>query len=229
MNGSTCLVGIRNKGFNTMAQRYDHLREKAISLRTKQQMTLDQIVERLALPKTTVYYWIKDLPIPRTEKQSEAQRKKADKVRIKYAILREQAYERGIAEAPELFQHPTFRDFVVLYMAEGYKRDRNVVSFMNSDARMVKLAYQWISKLTSKKITFSLQYHADHDPEELKIYWADLLGVESDGIKTIRKSNSNQLSGRQFRSVHGLLTIRTSDTYFRSRLEAWMDMVKSQW
>jgi hypothetical protein len=212
-----------------MAQRYDHLRAKAISLRTKQKMTLDEIVERLALPKTTVYYWIKDLPIPRTEKQSEALRRKAEKIRIKFAILREQAYQRGLAEAPDLFQFPTFRDFVVLYMAEGYKRDRNVVSFVNSDPRMMQLAHLWISKLTSRKLTFSLQYHADHDPEELKTYWADLLGIRSDSIKVIRKSNSNQLSGRQFRSIYGLLTIRSSDTYFRARLEAWMDMVKSQW
>jgi len=60
-----------------MAQRYDHLREKAIQLRTQHHMTLEEIMERLALPKTTIYYWIKDIPIPRTEKQTEAQRKRA--------------------------------------------------------------------------------------------------------------------------------------------------------
>ena len=49
-----------------MAQRYDHLRDKAIELRTWHNMTLDDIGERLALPKTTIYSWIKDLPIPYT-------------------------------------------------------------------------------------------------------------------------------------------------------------------
>jgi hypothetical protein len=212
-----------------MAHQYDHLREKAISLRTKHNLTLDEIVERLALPKTTIYYWIKDIPIPRTEKQSEAQRLKAEKVRIKYANLRDQAYQQGVELAAELLQRPTFRDFVVLYMAEGYKRNRNVVSFVNSDPRMVKLAYRWMTQLTIKKPTFSLQYHADHDVDELKQFWGDLLHIEAEQIKVIRKSNSNQLSARQFRSVHGLLTVRISDTYFRSRLEAWMDIIKSQW
>jgi hypothetical protein len=212
-----------------MAQRYDHLREKAICLRTKQQMTLEEIVERLALPKTTVYYWIRDIPILWTERQSEAQRQKAEKVRIKFAALREQAYQQGVAEAQTLFQDPTFRDFVVLYMAEGYKRNRNVVSFVNSDPRMVKLANSWMIQLTTKTPNYRLQYHADHDVEELKVFWAELCNIQPDTIEPMRKSNSNELSGRQFRSVHGLLTISVGDTYFRSRLEAWMDYVKAQW
>lgn len=212
-----------------MAQRYDHLREKAISLRTKQQMTLDEIVERLALPKTTIYYWIKDIPIPRTSRQSETQRNSTIAMQAKFAALREKAYQQGQAEAPELLQNPTFRDFVVLYMAEGYKRNRNVVSFVNSDPRMIKLAYFWMTRLTTKKLDFSLQYHADHDVAELKQYWAELLNIKPEWIKVIRKSNSNQLTGRQFRSIHGLLTVRVSDTYFRSRLESWMDTIKSQW
>ena len=37
-----------------MARRYDHLRDKAIELRTQHNMTLEDIVERLALPKTTI-------------------------------------------------------------------------------------------------------------------------------------------------------------------------------
>jgi hypothetical protein len=212
-----------------MARHYDHLRDKAVELRTQHNMTLEDIVERLALPKTTIYSWIKDIPIPRTEKQSEAQRLNSEKVRQKYALLRETAYEEGVALAPELLKDPTFRDFVVLYMTEGYKRDRNTVSVVNSDPTMVRLAHNWMLKFSTKKFIFNLQYHVDHDPEELKLFWGNYLVIESSKIKLIRKSNSNQLSGRQFRSVHGLLTVITCDTYFRARLQAWMDIVKSQW
>jgi len=34
-------------------------------MRVERDMTLDEIAERLALPKTTVYYWIKDIPLQR--------------------------------------------------------------------------------------------------------------------------------------------------------------------
>ncbi len=212
-----------------MARRYDHLRDKAIELRTQHQMTLEDIVERLALPKTTIYYWIKDLPIPRTEKQSDAQLARAAQVKQKYAALREAAYQEGVAQAPDLLKDLTFRDFVVLYMAEGTKRQRNKLAFVNSDARMIKLAYTWLKRLSSRSFFYGLQYHADHDVDELKCYWADMLGISPDDIHPTRKSNSGQLEGRQFRSVHGLLTVETGDTYLRAKMQAWMDIVKSQW
>lgn len=214
-----------------MAQRYDHLREKAIQLRTQRNMTLDEIVERLALPKTTIYYWIKDIPIPRTERQSEAQRKRGEKNRERFAVLREAAYQQGMAELPELLKDVTFRDFVILYMAEGYKRNRNSIAFVNSDAKMVKLGHYWIKKLTQnqKGIEYYIQCHVDHDEDELKCYWAEVVGINPDQIKIMRKSNSGQLAGRQFRSPYGLLTVRVGDTYLRARLQAWMDFIKSQW
>jgi transcriptional regulator with XRE-family HTH domain len=41
-----------------------YIREKARQLRTERRMSLDEIAECLALPKTTVWYWIEDLPDP---------------------------------------------------------------------------------------------------------------------------------------------------------------------
>lgn len=52
-------------------------------------MTLDDIVDCLQLPKTTIYYWIKDIPIPRTQKQTAAQLRKAQMFRERAAAVRE--------------------------------------------------------------------------------------------------------------------------------------------
>ena len=52
-----------------------YIRERARELRTAKRLSLDEIAERLAVPKTTVYYWIKDLPLNRERKWSEGQRK----------------------------------------------------------------------------------------------------------------------------------------------------------
>jgi hypothetical protein len=114
-------------------------------------------------------------------------------------------------------------------MAEGFKRRRNDVAFVNSDPKMVMLAHRWLRQLVRNPIRYRLQYHADHDVEELKRFWANMLDIDPEIIRPMRKSNSNQLSGRQFRSVHGLLTLEMGDTYLRARLEAWMDFVKAQW
>jgi hypothetical protein len=144
-------------------------------------------------------------------------------------MLRAAAYQQGITEASDLLQNLAFRDFVVLYMAEGTKRQRNVVAFVNSNAKMVRLAHHWISRFTQNKLDYAIQFHIDHDEDMLKEYWGGILGISPAIIKTLRKSNSNQLKGRQFRSQYGLLTVRVGDTQLRARLQGWMDFVEAQW
>ncbi len=147
----------------------------------------------------------------------------------KYRLLREAAYEDGIREYEELAADPTFRDFVCLYIAEGYKRDRNIVAICNSDPAVVKLATRWMGRLSEKPPVFWIQYHADQDLYELREFWAGELLTEPTSIRTQRKSNSNQLTGRTWRSRHGVLTVRICDTRFRSSLQASMDRLRSEW
>jgi hypothetical protein len=65
--------------------------------------------------------------------------------------MREQAYEEGRAGFHLLAVDPTFRDFVCMYMSEGYKRSRNTVAICNSDPRVVQLGATWITRLTRSK------------------------------------------------------------------------------
>ena len=144
----------------------------------------------------------------------------------RYRKLRDLAYEAGLNEFDALAQRASFRDFICMYIGEGSKRDRNQVAICNSDPAVVRLGYAWVTELTSKPISFGLQFHADQDPEVLAEFWSQLLGVDSELIKTQRKSNSNQLKTRTWRSKYGVLTVRVCDTYLRARLEAWMERLR---
>ena len=121
-----------------------YLRDKARELRTKKKLTIDELAERLALPRTTIYYWVRDIPIPQTKDQKLAQRRASRATRTKHRLKREAAYNEGRRTFPILARDPTFRDFVNLYIGEGYKRDRNRVSLCNSDPSVVALANYWI-------------------------------------------------------------------------------------
>jgi hypothetical protein len=119
---------------------------------------------------------------------------------------------------------------VCLYVAEGTKRNRNAVSIGNSDAAVLKVSVRWLRRLSDRRLTFWLQYHADQDVAELQRHWAVALEIASpQEIRLQRKSNSNQLSGRTWRSVHGVLTARVDDTLLRARLQAWMDLIRAEW
>jgi hypothetical protein len=204
-----------------------YLRERARHLRVTRNLSLDELAERLALPKTTVYYWIADLPLGRSRRENPHPGTRA--MQAKYQKLREDAYAQGLVEYDELAVQPTFRDFVVLYIAEGSKRTRNRVAIGNSDAGVVAVSVAWLRALTCKPLVFAVQYHADQRLERLKDYWAGVVGVDGSAIRLQRKSNSGQLNGRLWRSEHGVLTVSVCDTLLRARLQAWIDRVKGEW
>jgi transposase-like protein len=44
----------------------NYIRDKAREMRTERNLSIDEIAERLALPRTTVFYWVRDLQIDRS-------------------------------------------------------------------------------------------------------------------------------------------------------------------
>jgi transcriptional regulator with XRE-family HTH domain len=212
-----------------------YLRNKAIQMRTEQRMTLDEIAERLALSKTTVWSWIKDLhvaPAPsrgREIQSPKAVAKRAESIRATWAARRQKAYEEGLAEYDELIAEPGFRDFLCLYVGEGYKRSRNTVAIANSDPAVIALANYWLRRLATRELKYEFQYHADQDVDALKSFWASRLGIEVDVVKAIPKSNSGQLRSRTWRCRWGVLAVSAHETYLRSRLQAWLDRLKEGW
>jgi hypothetical protein len=211
----------------------DYLREKARELRASKRLSIDELAERLALSRSTIYYWVRDMPIPGSGSggvwPETARRKGTRAMQRKYRLLREEAYAQGLAEFDALTIEPTFRDFVCLYIAEGFRRDRNRVLVANSDVAVVALADRWIRRFTRNPVRHAIQYHADQDLDAVVAYWGTHLGIDPTSIRLQRKSNSNQLNGRTWRSQYGVLAVGTNDTLLRARLGAWMDRLRSTW
>jgi excisionase family DNA binding protein len=210
-----------------------YLREHARRLRAEKRLTIDELAERLALSRSTVYHWVRDMPIPGsgagTGFSSEGQRKGTRAMKRKYRLLREAAYREGVESFPGLCREATFRDFVCMYIGEGYKRSRHTVSICNSDPAVMLMADRWLRRLARRPLDYVVTYHPDQHRDELVSFWSGFLGVEPTSIRCHRKSNSGRLSGRVWRCEHGVLAISSHDTYFRSRMGAWIDLVKEEW
>jgi hypothetical protein len=91
------------------------------------------------------------------------------------------------------------------------------------------MAAAWLRKLSTKRVEYAVQYHADQKLDTLRAYWADVLGIDGSTITVRRKSNSGQLAGRVWRCEHGVLSVRAWDTSLRARLQAWIDRVREDW
>ena len=206
-----------------------YIKQKAQQLRREKKMTIDELSECLSLSRTTIFYWVRDMPIPRTAKETAAQLRRARDNSERARLVREAAYDHGSITMHRLAEEPGFQDFVCMYIGEGYKRNRNVVSIGNSDPTVVRLANHWIRRLSRRKVSYELQHHADQDPEELRRFWSTELECAPEEISIQRKSNSNGLTGRKWRSEHGVLQVRTNDTLLRAELQAWIDHVRWSW
>lgn len=86
-----------------------------------------------------------------------------------------------------------------------------------------------VRRFTRQKLTYSVQFHADQNLKELTEYWAEKLNISAGEIRPQRKTNSGRLGSRVWRSRHGVIAVRTSDTLFRARLQGWMDRLQEEW
>jgi len=112
-------------------KKYVHLKEKAIELREGGSTLNDLCGHFSGIAKTTIYYWIRKIPVKRTA-QSEAQRKGTKAIIEKYRKLRKEAYEDAHKKAGKLLSDKFLRDFILIYLTEGFRRNRNVVEVGNS-------------------------------------------------------------------------------------------------
>lgn len=99
----------------------------------------------------------------RERKSSDGQRKGTFAMQSKYRQLRADAYAQGVAEWDELIEVPTFRDFIVLSIAEGYKRS--------------------LRQLSTRTPVVTVQYHRDQSEHELRTFWGEVLAVEPDRLQ----------------------------------------------
>jgi len=207
----------------------EHLKIKAIELRAKEHLTLTEICERLNCSKSTVYYWIKGISIPLTDKQSLQKRKAAQAIKLKYALLRENAYNEWAKNADEMLQNQFIRDIIILYITEGYRKNRNVVQITNSNPIIIKYFKKFLDEHSKKEIKYHLQYHIDQDINKITGFWSEYLNIPNKNIKLTRKSNSGKMDKRQWTSKYGVISIKVGDTYLRSKIQSLIDYLEKSW
>jgi len=197
----------------------------ARSLRVEQRLTVDELAARLSLPRSTIYYWVRDLPL-RGGVRDVARGEAARKFSLEHG---EAAYEEGLETFEELSAQPTFRDFICLYIVQGDRRDRTRVALTNSDPAVMRLVSRWIARLTSKVPFLSLQYWPGQSLKELRRVWSEATGVEPRAIR-VRRAAAGE-SGEQIAPdpPHGLLTVGVEDTLLCARLRGWMHRARESW
>ena len=188
-----------------------YLRRMARLLRVEQRLTVDQLAARLALPRSTVYYWVRDLPLGEARGEACAPRpgteggRRAAPASAGRAPGRAMRRTRRLRSFDDLAAQPTFRDFVCLYVARGSTRERARVSLSDSDAAVMRLANRWMLRLSDRSPPLG-SLRARPEPDRS-------CGVSGAGSSECRRARSECTTRRELagadtsraRARHGVL------------------------
>ncbi len=160
------------------------LKQKALEMRAKQ-MSYSQIKEKLGVSKSTLNYWLKDLPLSKDRikelRDNSSQRIENfrntmfQKQKVKLDI----AYDKASKDIGKLSKREMFLAGFFLYWAEGGKTGKSAITLTNTNPNMLKFYIEWLGLLGVKKdkLRMNLHLYSDMDVKREIDFWSKSLGV----------------------------------------------------
>ncbi|MBI2057813.1 MAG: hypothetical protein HYT63_02425 [Candidatus Yanofskybacteria bacterium] len=160
------------------------LKQKAIELRIKHELSYSAIKNKLGVPKSTLSNWLINFPLSK-ERVLELKRKAWKKNEAKYELYRitmrekkekreEEYYNKYKNKLSNFSQNSYFIAGLALYLAEGSKRSSAKLVFTNTNSKLVIFFIYWINKFfkfPKEKIRIFLQLYPNMDIEKELFFW----------------------------------------------------------
>lgn len=172
-----------------------------------------EICERFGVAKSTLHYWVGDMPIP--GKISNKKRKHLKRIQVLGAEANKQKRLKRVGkikkEVKDYLDEVDFSDFSkkamlsFLYWAEGTKSGKSgMVMFSNTDPKLMLVFITLLREcyaVDEENFRARIFVHYYHNVGEVKKYWSDLLDIPlSKFYKTHKKARSKN---KRFRKNMG--------------------------
>lgn len=213
-------------------------KKRAIKLRQKG-LSYSEILKLVPVSQATLSLWLRNIRLDEEAKkrllriQHEGIMRGANRKKDVRILLEKSIKESAAKDVGKLSHQALLLMGAALYWAEGSKQKIHNVStgmiFSNSDERMLKFFYRWLTKICEIDISdiyFELYIHrnAAGDINSHRQYWAVILGVKFDDLYRVRYKSGNIESFRKNKLVnyHGLIRIRVrNSTNLNRKIMGW--------
>mgnify|MGYP001573716596 CR=1 FL=1 len=183
------------------------LRQKAVELRLKSELSYSEIKKRLNVPKSTLSYWLHDFPL--NEKKIIELRQKgwtkgeAGREKFRLAMHKkkeekaQEIYNKQKIKLRNISKDAHFVAGLMLYLAEGDKRNYSRIALGNTDSRVIKFFIKWMIKflgIPKNKIKAQLHLYENMNIEKEKEFWQNELELQEaqfykSSIRKLKKSS----------------------------------------
>ena len=203
--------------------------------------SINEIVKKLDVPKSTVSQWCRDIQLTQEqiERLSKRQESGSYKGRMKFLerVRRERIEEiaklrkEGLKEIGNLNRRDIFIAGVAMYWSEGYTYSGgDQVGFTNSDPKMILFMLKWlreICKISVEKLSFQIKINKLHKNRirDVENYWSTLTEVPlSQFNKTILiKSNIKKIYPNPNVHYGTLRIVVRQGTKLRRKIHGWIE------
>ena len=174
----------------TMASQWSHMKERATSMR-KRGTSIRAIEAKLGVPKSTLSYWLKDIPLADYQRRDLERRNrlglvKARKEAVKWHNAQKAArLEKASSEAAQTLQMIDISNDAIaelalafLYLGEGMKAHRTAMG--NSDPVLLRFFVNMLRRIynvPTQEMKCELHLRADQDPKSAITFWAGALDI----------------------------------------------------
>ena len=151
----------------------NNLKTKALILR-KKGMSYSEIKEKLGVSKSTLSYWLRDLPLSRERINALRAHspKRIEKFRNTMRMKREARLSQVYVQVSKTIRSLSSRELFIaglfLYWGEGGKTKAYAITLANTDPRMIRFYLVWLRALgvPEEKIKIRLHLYSDMDYRE---------------------------------------------------------------
>lgn len=201
------------------------VRSEALRLRLESNMSYSQIRKQLQVSKSTLSYWLRDFPLSEAriaelklagwtngEASRERFRKTMREIRDRKA---EELYRFQLEKMQFLPDIAYYTAGLMLYLAEGDKKNIGRISIANTDYRTIRFFMRWLEKFMDvdlKRVKVQLHLYETMDIHKEMIFWTKSLDfrIEQFYKPSIRPVLKNSFNYRESYR-HG-----TCSTYYLS-------------
>lgn len=207
-------------------------RQKALELR-KKELSYSQIKKILRVSKSTLSDWLSEYPLSKKRISELRDRNEAriekfrETWRKKRQVRLDQFYKQAKKEVLPLTKKEIFIAGLFLYWGEGSKSTYDKVCLSNSDPKVIKFTFFWLTKtldVPKSKIRVYLQLYSDMNKEEAISYWSKELNIDQKQFNKpyIKQSKRVNISHKGF--GHGTCALTVNSTLLKERI---LMMIKS--
>ena len=211
------------------------LKKQAVQLRIKG-YSIAEISNELLIAKSTAWVWTNLVALPSQAIERLNQRKIERQKKSKESLARKkEAYIHIFQKNAEQSLKKVDLDAnmakllcSLIYYCEGVKGTGKLVTFVNSDASLVKLFLALFRKaftIDESKFRILMHLHEYHNEEKQKNFWSLVTGLPSNQfIKTFWKANTKKRIREQY---PGCVSIRYHDAIIAKELLTWYKVAAS--